>query len=279
MSRSRVDFDEREYLREVPRRAPVREYDDDPRARNDRLPAFMREDLRRADPGQLVLRQREVETVERPRQRSPSPVRVSSRSTIVERTRSVSPAPRRMEDDVRFRRVVREASRGPVDRVRFVPERERERSPEVQVQQRIRVVERERERERAPSPAPPPRPMTPKIIKGPTVEREVITHYRDIDHGEFSFIPPRPFPDHPLTPGRSCSGSPTISSPGSSHPPQHRDRHLHLAQPNRGRHPQARPFPHPGPVRLPGATVTAPSPGLGGRYSRARGPQTPARGR
>jgi hypothetical protein len=179
MSRSRVDFDEREYLREVPRRAPVREYDDDPRARNDRLPAFMREDLRRADPGQLVLRQREVETVERPRQRSPSPVRVSSRSTIVERTRSVSPAPRRMEDDVRFRRVVREASRGPVDRVRFVPERSR--SPEVQ--QRIRVVERERER--APSPAPPPRPVTPKIIKGPTVEREVITHYRDIDHGKF----------------------------------------------------------------------------------------------
>lgn len=212
MSRSRVDFDEREYVREAPRRAPVREYDDDPRGRNDRLPAFMREDLRRAEPGQMVLRQREVETVERPRPRSPSPVRITSRMT--ERTRSVSPGPRRMEEDVRFRRVVREASRGPSERVRFVPERERSCSPDVQ--SRIRVVERERER--APSPAPAPRPPTPKIIKGPTVEREVITHYRDIDHGKFYLR--RFSPDYPLTPGRCCGCPPTISSsPSSPHPP------------------------------------------------------------
>src|SRR5690242_20395004 len=135
MSRSRVEFDEREYIRErePPRRAPVREYDEvDVRFRererervNDRQPAFMREDNRRAEPGQLVLRQREIETIERPRPRSPSPVRVRER--IVERTRSVSPPPRRLEEDVRFRRVVRESSRGPAERIRFVPTRSRSR--------------------------------------------------------------------------------------------------------------------------------------------------------
>lgn len=178
MARSRVEFDEREFRE--PRRASVREYDEvDVRVRervNDRVPAFLREENRRPDAGQLVLRQREVETVERPRARSPSPVRVR----MVERTRSVSPAPRRVEEDVRFRRVVRESSRGPAERIRFVPTRSRSPSPEVR--ERIRIVEREKER--APSPAPPPRPPTPKVIKGPTIEREVITHYRDIDHGE-----------------------------------------------------------------------------------------------
>jgi hypothetical protein len=184
MSRSRVDFGEREYIREPPRRAPAREYDEvDIRVRErepagDRLPAFMREENRRAEPGPLVLRQREIETIERPRRRSPSPVRIRER--IVERARSVSP--RRLDEEVRFRRVVREPSRGPVERVRFVPPRSRSPSPEVQ--QRIRIVEREKER--SPSPAPPPRPPTPKVIKGPTIEREVITHYRDIDHGEHS---------------------------------------------------------------------------------------------
>lgn len=34
---------------------------------------------------------------------------------------------------------------------------------------------------RSPSPQPPPQPQ---VVKGPTIEREVITHYTDIDHGE-----------------------------------------------------------------------------------------------
>lgn len=185
MSRSRVEFDEREYIREAPRRAPVRDFEEvefrvRERSRervNDRLPAFMRDDHRRTEPTQLVLRQRDVETVERSRPRSPSPVRVTQR--IIERTRSVSPPPRRIEDDVRFRRVVRESSRGPApDRIRFVASRSRSPSPEVR--ERIRIVEKER----APSPVRMPRPPTPKVVKGPTIEREVITHYRDIDHGE-----------------------------------------------------------------------------------------------
>ncbi|KAK3899364.1 hypothetical protein C8A05DRAFT_18186, partial [Staphylotrichum tortipilum] len=196
-SRSRVEFDEREYIREDPRRAPVRDFDDvEIRVRersrervNDRLPAFMRDDHRRPQGGgQMVLRQREIETVEqRARPRSPSPVRVTQR--IIERTRSVSPPPRRIEDDVRFRRVVRESSRGPgPDRIRFVASRSR--SPSEEVRERIRIIEKER----APSPVRVQRPPTPKVVKGPTIEREVITHYRDIDHGIVAAHPPSPLP-------------------------------------------------------------------------------------
>lgn len=184
MSRaSRVEFGESEYIRE-PRRAPVRDFDEvDVRIRErDRVPHFLREENRRPEPGPLVLRQREVETIERPRPRSPSPV---YRERIVQRTRSVSPGPRgRFDEDVRIRRVVREQSRGPgPERIRFIepspsPPSSRSSSPSP-VRERIRIVEREKER--APSPAPPP---PPPVIKGPTIEREVITHYRDIDHGE-----------------------------------------------------------------------------------------------
>ena len=195
MSRSRVDFGEDEYIREMPRRgAPVREYDDvDIRIRErererdqERMPYYMRNENRRHEPGPMVLRSKEVETFERPRQRSPSPARPSLKDRIFHRARSVSPGKRRLDEDVHIRKVVREQSRGPApDRIRFVDSRSRSRSrsrsPSI-VQERIRIVEKERERERAPSPAP--RPPTPKIIKGPTVEREVITHYRDIDHGE-----------------------------------------------------------------------------------------------
>ncbi|KAH6630425.1 hypothetical protein B0J18DRAFT_101573 [Chaetomium sp. MPI-SDFR-AT-0129] len=187
MSRSRVDFDERDYM---PRRSQHHE-EVDIRVRersrervNDRVPAFMREDNRRPEPGQLVLRQREVETIERPRApRSPSPTRVTQR--IIQRTRSISP-PRRDEEEISFRRVVREPSRGPVERVRY--HRPRSPSPESEVRERIRVTQRE------PSPAPAPRPPTPKVIKGPTIEREVITHYRDIDHGVVQARPPSPPP-------------------------------------------------------------------------------------
>ncbi|KAH6628334.1 hypothetical protein F5144DRAFT_493425 [Chaetomium tenue] len=192
MSRSRVDFDEREF-REPMRRTVVRDYDDVEIRRerervNDRIPAFMREENRRVEPGQMVLRQREIETVERPRQRSPSPAGTRITQRVVHRTRSVSPPPRRLEEDIHFRRVAREPSRGPAERIRFVPSRSS--SPDTEVRERIRITEREKER--APSPAP--RPPTPKVIKGPTVEREVITHYRDIDHGVVAVRPPSPPP-------------------------------------------------------------------------------------
>ncbi|KAK3987421.1 hypothetical protein QBC44DRAFT_119466 [Cladorrhinum sp. PSN332] len=193
-SRSRVEFDEREYVRErePPRRAPVREYDD--YRDSSRVPAFMLREERPAQPGQLVLRQREVETLERPRQRSPSPQGLRVRERIVERARSVSPAPprrvERMEEEreVRIRQTERrEPSRAPS--VRYV---ERPRSPSPSVTERIRITDRREER-RSPSPAPAPPP--PQVIKGPTIEREVITHYRDIDHG--MMVARRPSPPPP----------------------------------------------------------------------------------
>ncbi|KAK1779950.1 hypothetical protein QBC45DRAFT_349780 [Copromyces sp. CBS 386.78] len=226
-SRSRVEFDD--YYRESPRRAPsrapsraasrgppVRYADEDIDIHiheRDRTPAFLRDD-RRSEAGQMVLRQREVETVERPRRRSPSPVHMHER--IVHRARSVSPEPRRRteESDIHIHTVdrVRESSRPPADRIRAstriierqrspspprmerleIRETQRERqrprspSPDRNIREHIRIVEREKERE----PSPPPQPQQPQVIKGPVIEREVITHYRDIDHGMISVRPP-----------------------------------------------------------------------------------------
>ncbi|KAL1871980.1 hypothetical protein VTK73DRAFT_1810 [Phialemonium thermophilum] len=200
--------EERQRRSSPPRRAPVREYEDvdvrvreRERDRESRVPAFLREEPRRTGAGPLVLRQRDVETVERERRRSPSPVRVRE-TRIVERARSVSPPPppRREvieRDDVRVRTVERERirspSRGPpMERVRtrFI-ERERSPSPVERETDRIRIVRRERERSPTPSPSPSP---PPPVIRGPTIEREVITHYRDIDHGIVPARPPSPPP-------------------------------------------------------------------------------------
>ncbi len=59
--------------------------------------------------------------------------------------------------------------------------RDRELSPSP-TRERIRIID---ERERIPSPSPPPPPPELPVIhiQGPTIEREIITHYRDIDHG------------------------------------------------------------------------------------------------
>ncbi|CAN8100336.1 unnamed protein product [Discula destructiva] len=214
--------------------------------RDSRVPHFMREEARRAEAGPLVLRQRDVETVERarPRPRSPSPV---VRERIVTRTRARSmspgpppppPPPPEIREEIRTRVVdhsrerVRSPSRGPaLDRVRLgtrfierperspspppqmervrtrVVERERERSPSPASshatshhpadieRSRLRIIEhRERPREPTPSPSPPPPPSPPPVIRGPTIEREVITHYRDIDHGLVQARPPSPPP-------------------------------------------------------------------------------------
>jgi len=191
-SRSRVGFDDRESFYRDDRRSnvEVRVIDRDRERERDRVPAFLREE-RRPEPGPLVLRQREVETAERIRRRSPSPVRHI-------RARSVSP--------VQFR-TVRAPSRGPseVDRVRIIerdrssspsPDRtrarfvqRRPRSPSPEFHERIRIVEKEREKERPRPPTPPP-----QVIKGPVIEREVITHYRDIDHGVMVVRQPSPSP-------------------------------------------------------------------------------------
>lgn len=178
-------YDRRE-RRTSPRRVSVREYEDLDRERGrvDRTPAFLKDDARRPEAGQLVLRSREVEEIDR-RRRSPSPVRYRERIVDRERERAPSmpperrprfiersPSPPPAAVRVESRTIERRRERSPT------PDRERERDREL-----IRLrIEREKERTPSPSPSPPP-PPPPPVIRGPTIEREVITHYRDIDHG------------------------------------------------------------------------------------------------
>ncbi|KAJ9145252.1 Conserved glutamic acid rich protein [Coniochaeta hoffmannii] len=216
---SRADYEERDHYERSRSRAGVREYEDvDLRVRErerDRVPAFMREEIRRPEPGPLVLRARDVETVERPRRRSPSVTRVRAETREVVRARSVTPPPPRRREvverddvEVRTRTVERERVRSPSRvRTRFIererspsPERvrttryvERRRSPSPVVdRERIRIIEHERERARTPSPSPSPSP--PPVIRGPRIEREVVTHYTGIDHGIIQVRPPSPPP-------------------------------------------------------------------------------------
>ncbi|KAK8061277.1 hypothetical protein PG994_007643 [Apiospora phragmitis] len=201
------DFDDRNYYPAPPRggrdyddvdiyeRPPVREYEDTEisiRDRESRTPAFLRDEGRRPEAGPMVLRAREVETVDRRRPRSPSPVHVHER--YIERERERSPAPPSMTMERRPRFMERERSPSPGTMVRVdhremgkisYPERER-----------IRIIQREKERVPSPSPSPsPPPPAAPPVIRGPTIEREVITHYRDIDHGVIKVpSPPPPAP-------------------------------------------------------------------------------------
>ncbi|TAQ83105.1 hypothetical protein B7494_g8570 [Chlorociboria aeruginascens] len=178
----------------------------------DRRPEFLREDYGRPEPGPVVLREREVETFNRPieRRRSPSAVRryrspspaPPQRETIRTRERFVerSPSPRN-ETTIRTTRVERrERSPSPPPpqlraRVVETTQRFRERSPSP-----VRIRERIIERERSPSPQPvervrtriteretrPPSPSpspSPPPIRAPPIHQEIITHHRHIDHG------------------------------------------------------------------------------------------------
>ncbi|KAI1328732.1 hypothetical protein F5Y16DRAFT_368558 [Xylariaceae sp. FL0255] len=200
---SRSEISERDYSHR--RAPPTREYDEldvdvqiRERDRADRTPAFLREE-RRSDAGPLVLRTREVETLDRRRPRSPSPQPIRYRERYVER--EPSPLPER-----RPRYIERERSPSPQTKVRveerFIERRrERERSPTPEDREREQInvrIERERKKERIPSPSPSPSPSPPpQFIRGPTIEREVITHYRDIDHGMIRAKPPSPPPPAP----------------------------------------------------------------------------------
>ena len=208
--RRTTEFEERDTYSSGPRRsAPELEEIDyrrrtvaispPPRSRvsEDRTPAFLREDARRTEAGPMVLRQRQVETIDRHRPRSPSPITRVREERLIRRPRSVSPSfhdheHERSRTRITERERVREPSnppkRDPSPRViRYVERPRRSPSPPpVEERERIRtrIVERERERIPSPSPSPsPPPPPKPQIIKGPVIEREVITHYTDIDHG------------------------------------------------------------------------------------------------
>lgn len=219
-------YEERDYYereREEPRRASVRtrerdfeEVDINVR-REDRgsRPSFLREDYGEVrDAGPLVLRERNIETIERPivrRPRSPSPVRIRERIIERERERSPSPPPverirTRVVERERERRSptpppqirarvietrerVRERSPSPVRIRERIIERERERSPSpVERTERVRIRNIERESVRAPTPSPSPSPPPP-VIRAPPIHQEIITHHRHIDHGNFPFSP------------------------------------------------------------------------------------------
>jgi hypothetical protein len=68
--------------------------------------------------------------------------------------------------------------------IRFV-ERRRSPSPTERERIRARIVERAPSSSSSSSEAAS---EPPKVIRGPTIEREVITHYRDIDHGTYLII-------------------------------------------------------------------------------------------
>lgn len=160
----------------------------------DPLARYFRED-RRAENGAMVVRQREVETVERPRARARSPTPVRVREVIRQRSLSRSPSPpdRAMSRvEIRDRVVERDRDRyrAPEDErvVTRIVQRERERTPSSSPERRdrIRITQ-----SRAPSPSPSPPPPEPRpVIRGPVVEREVITHYTDVDHGKMRGSPP-----------------------------------------------------------------------------------------
>ncbi|KAM5348788.1 hypothetical protein ACJ41O_008611 [Fusarium nematophilum] len=232
MSRVRAtEFEERDYYPAPRRSAP--EVDDvdyrrrtvtiSPPREESRTPAFLRDDARRSEAGQMVLRQRQVETIDRHRPRSPSPVTRVREERIIRRPRSVSPSLHDHEHEhersrtrVIERERVREPSQPPPKRapsparvVRYVERPKKSPSPPppaVEERERIRTRIVEREKAPTPPPAPAPKPSPPPpppTIRGPTIEREVITHYRDIDHGMVRARPPTPPPPpKPRAPSR-----------------------------------------------------------------------------
>lgn len=179
-----------------------------------RTPGFMMREEARG--GEMVLRSRKVEQGYS-RRRSPSPVRYEEKR-MTRISRSVSPPPRdrarsrsRPPVEGRVRLVGRDRSVSPEGRVKIVP-RDRSISAD-RCRTRIDVTETCQRKERSPSPEPPktiqgpvierdvvthwtdidhrkrtpsPPPM-PKKIQGPTIEREVITHWHDVDHGKLHF--------------------------------------------------------------------------------------------
>lgn len=156
------------------RRGEFEEFDVRIRERDGDLPDFLR-GSRRPEAGPVVLRPRE-DPYEQRQPREP----VFREERLVRRAQSVAP----VEEEIRFTEKIRSPSvarrRSPSPRaVRYVEPSD--------TSEHIRIIERERERERVPSPSPSP-PPAPPVVRGPVIEREVITHYTDIDHGEWFFF-------------------------------------------------------------------------------------------
>lgn len=165
--RRTTEFEERAY-------SPPRRFDEDirrttsrtfveERERDDgrRLPSFLTEEYRRTDAGPVVLHD------------SSSPEPELQRTRIVETERVRSPSEPR---GVRFREEMRRPRTPPDER------------------EHIRIVERERETVRSPEPSRTPSPLPPRVVRGPTVEQDVITHRYEVDHGTIPVRRPEPRP-------------------------------------------------------------------------------------
>lgn len=198
MSRHRMtDFEERDYYEYAPRRSEPeleerrRVVTRSPPSRfRESAPTFLHETARRPEAGPMVLRQREVETFDR-HHRSPSPTRLRE-ERLVRRPRSVSPPSRfyaepEVDHRTRARVVHREHARNPsIERRRRSPSpraiRYEREQPGERERIRARVVERRRSLSSS-SASSSSASSAPKNIRGPTIEREVITHYTDVHHG------------------------------------------------------------------------------------------------
>ncbi len=204
--RSREVVDERDYVR-VRERSRERE-----RQPIDRY--FVDEE--RPSSGPLVLRQREVETGERsrPRPRSPSPVRFRQ----VIRERSISPPSRERSVDrveIRDRIIEHPRSRAPARVIDHSPSSSPEREDRI-------IIERSRSRISAsPSPSPPP-PQPRPVIRGPIIERDVVTHYTNYDHGEITPCIPSP---HAFFRTTSNHDSGVVYAPQPPPPPPPQERY------------------------------------------------------
>jgi hypothetical protein len=177
--------------------------------------SFLREEARRPEAGPVVLRSREIETIDRHR-RSPSP---RYEEVLVRRPRSQSTHAHeheRTKSRTRYveKERVRKVSPSPAPKpqmVRYVERRPRSPSP-VQ-RDRIRIVDKRREASSSSSSSSSSEDAPPSKIRAPTIERDVITHYRGIDHGMFLLSWDIAWPVR-LTKCRCCqSGSPKPASP------------------------------------------------------------------
>ncbi|KAM0255823.1 hypothetical protein ACHAQJ_005410 [Trichoderma viride] len=190
--RSAVEFDDTVRARTVTRspapprarRGEFEEFDVRIRERDGDLPDFLRS-ARRPEAGPMVLRPRDADPYEQRQPREPA----FREERLVRRAQSVSPSEHEHEHSrTRFVEKVRSPSiarrRSPSPRaVRYVEPSD--------TSEHIRIIERERERVPSPSPSPPP---APPVVRGPVIEREVITHYTDIDHGMIQARQPSPPP-------------------------------------------------------------------------------------
>lgn len=147
-----------------------------------RTPAFLRNDERRVEAGPMVLRQRDVETYDRHRPSSSDSQRAQDQRMALRLGGDYDDRDPRGRYDDRDRSRYDERDR---IHARVVDRRRSSDSLSDSLSDETSSIAASSE-----ATSPPP----PRHIRGPTVEREVITHYRNVDHGTVHARPPSPPP-------------------------------------------------------------------------------------